>query len=146
MKYIKLSITLLIITVFIFTNCKQEKPKQEVATQEEKLKPEEVVALNATLENMQGKWKSEENPTIEMEVKGDKFTTYKDGKMISEEKFVFHNRCPKSCFKENQSGNTFCFTLSDGNITNCYLVRELQKDVAIKYAAIDNNKLFSFKR
>lgn len=146
MNNIKLFFILLLAASFTLTNCKNEKPKQETTTQEEKLQPAEVEALNATLANMQGKWNSDENASIMMEVNGDKFTTYKDGKMISEEKFVFHNRCPKTCFKENQSGNTFCFTLTDGNAINCYLIRELRKDVSIKYAAIDNSKTFSFTR
>ncbi len=144
----KFTLLAILCCLLTFSNCKQEKPvpAENKQAEVEKLQPEEIVALNATLENMQGKWKSADDQTITLEVKGDKFTTYKSGKVLSEEKFVFHNRCPKTCYKENQSGNNFCFTLSDGATTNCYLVRELSKDVSIKYAAIDNSTVLSFVR
>lgn len=148
MIYRQFYLLFLLSAALLLTNCKQDKAtaNSQKPTEAEQLKPEEIVALNATLANMQGKWKSTDDQATTMEVNGDKFTTYKNGKMVSEEKFVFHNRCPSTCYKENQSGNTFCFTLSDGNTTNCYLVRELSKDVSIKYAAIDNSTVLSFVR
>ncbi len=109
------------------------------STAMEKEDPTGGANISAVLAKMQGKWQYGAVADRFLEVKGDKFiTTDATGKVIGEEKFEFHRKCPETCMKNGVSGNTFCFTLSNsGGTTNCYLVRGLDGE-NMQYAAIDN--------
>ncbi len=97
--------------------------------------------ISAVLAKMQGKWQYGVEKSRFLEVKGDRFLTSDGaGKILSDEKFEFHRKCPDTCMKNGVSGDTFCFTLSNsGGTSNCYLIRGLDGE-SMQYAAIENSE------
>ncbi len=139
-----LSILSLIVGILFFA-CKSDT-KSTSATSEQKISAEEKESLNNVLKNMQGDWVSVAGD-YELHIEGDKFQTIKGGKVLKEEKFEFHEKCPGTCTNSSKPSDIFCFTLSDNSTTSCYLIRSLNKDSDMSYAGLaGNDVIYSFKK
>ena len=83
--------------------------------------------LNDLISDMQGIWRSEDNPKDELWIQGDKFTTVYDGKEVEKKRLLWYTTCPGDCTQSPDINKMLCFSLETDLSAACFHLISVSK-------------------
>jgi len=81
---------------------------------------ERMKVLNNLSSQLQGIWRSEDDPKSELWIQGDKFTSVYEGKEVEKKRLLWYTNCPGECGQGPETNEMLCFTLETDLGATCY--------------------------
>ncbi len=88
---------------------------------------ERMEILNDLSSDMQGIWRSEDNPKAELWIQGDKFTSVYEGKEVEKKRLLWYTKCPADCTQSPDANKMLCFSLESDLSAGCFHLISVSK-------------------
>jgi hypothetical protein len=129
-----LNLIVMICASFVLQSCflrNADKP----ASSDKQAMPVNTTAVgaieNPILQALQGRWRSQNDPAIEIEIKGDQYITFQDGLQLVTETVEAFENCPRFCFGGMEAAAMPCFVTKGEFDATCYAIVKLEGDMLV---------------
>lgn len=134
-KQLLIIFTLLLFSSLIFISCKNEKPGPQPQAEQTQAQPTE----KTTLEKLQGRWMSVDDPNSVIEISGNRKTEYYEDQLMQTSEFEILDKCKSGFSKPDIEGEY----IDDGEL--CHKIDELT-DTSLVLIYMDRGNTLRYKK